>query len=61
MIRPIIRRVDDNQAKIVAAIRRLGWSVRSTAIIRKGFRDLAFGKIGVTFLGEMEDGKKRPS
>lgn len=54
-------KVDDNQGEIVKALRRLGYSVRSTAQIGKGFPDLVFGKWGITFLAEVKDGKKPPS
>lgn len=60
-MRPVIRKVDDNHAEIIAAFRRLGWSARSTATIGKGFPDAAVGKFGHTYLVEIKDGKKPPS
>lgn len=60
-LRPIIRKVDDNQKEIVKAFRDLGYSVRSTAIIGKGFPDIICGKYGHNWLFEIKDGKKRPS
>lgn len=54
-------KVDDNQAEIVSALRRLGYSVRSMATIGKGYPDLSFAKFGFNFLAEVKDGKKPPS
>lgn len=54
-------KVDDNQSEIVDAFRKLGYSVRSTAMIGQGFPDLAIGKFGHTWLVEVKDGRKPPS
>lgn len=60
-LRPIIRKIDDNQPEIVAAFRQLGYSVQSTATIGKGFPDLVIGKHGHNHLVEVKDSKKPPS
>lgn len=54
-------RVDDNQAEIVAALRKIGATVTSTAAIGKGFPDLAVGWREMTFLLEIKDPSKPPS
>lgn len=54
-------RVDDNQAEIVAALRRAGCSVCSLAGVGKGCPDLVVGLRGVTYLLEVKDGSKCPS
>lgn len=54
-------RVDDNQAEIVAALRRAGCSVCSLAGVGRGCPDLAVGLRGVTYLLEVKDGSKCPS
>lgn len=54
-------KVDDNQAEIVAALRRAGCSVCSLAGVGKGCPDLAVGLRGVTYLLEVKDGSKCPS
>ena len=56
------KRVDDNQAQIVRALRAEGWSVTHLHAIGKGCPDLLVGltKYGVkyNFLVEVKDGKK---
>lgn len=54
-------KIDINHPEIVAAFRKLGYSVRSTATIGQGFPDLAVGKFGRTFLVEVKDGMQSPS
>jgi hypothetical protein len=61
MPRSLIRKVDDNHAEIVATFRRLGYSVRSTATLGKGFPDIIAGKWGHNYLCEIKDGSKPPS
>ena len=51
-----IRKVDLNQREIVRGLRALGYSVRHTHTIGKGFPDVAIGKHGRTVLVEI----KRP-
>ena len=50
-----IRKVDKNQKEIVAGLRALGYSVRHTHIVGKGFPDIAIGKHGRTVLVEIKD------
>ncbi len=59
--RTLVRKVDDNQKEIVAALRRLGYSVLSIATIGKGCPDIMFGKHGINNLAEIKDGSKPPS
>lgn len=54
-------RVDDNHGDIVAALRRVGASVTSTAGVGKGFPDLAVGFRKRNYLLEVKDGNKVPS
>lgn len=54
-------KVDDNQPEIVAALRKIGATVTSTAGIGKGFPDLAVGYRGVNYFFEVKDGNKPPS
>ncbi len=51
-------RVDDNQAEVVAALRRFGCSVLCLHQIGKGAPDLAVGIGGKNFFFELKDGKK---
>lgn len=60
-LRTVIRKVDANHSEIVEAFRRLGYSVRSTATLGKGFPDLCIAKFGVNTLIEVKDGKLPPS
>lgn len=54
-------KVDANQKEIVAALRKVGASVSSTATIGKGFPDLIVGFRGVNYLLEVKTGTKPPS
>lgn len=54
-------KIDANQKEIVAALRKLGASVSSTATIGKGFPDLIVGFRGVNYLLEVKTGSKPPS
>lgn len=54
-------RVDANHSEIVAALRKIGATVTSTAGVGKGFPDLAVGWRGMTLLLEVKDGSKPPS
>jgi hypothetical protein len=49
-----IRKVDRNQKGMVRGLRALGYSVRHTHIIGKGFPDIAIGKHGRTVLVEIK-------
>lgn len=51
------RRVDSNQAEIVAAFRFHGCSVKLMHAAGKGFPDLAVGRAGITTLVEVKAGK----
>lgn len=53
------KRVDANQAEIMAKYRELGFSVFSCAPMGKGFPDLVVGIYGVTDLVEVKDGPKK--
>lgn len=55
------KRIDDNQRAIVSTLRKLGWSVKSTAAIGIGFPDLVVAKDLCTFLIEVKDGSKPKS
>ncbi len=55
------RRVDDNHAAIVSALRAVGCAVQSLAAVGKGCPDLVVGRRGQTFLLEVKDGSKPPS
>jgi len=54
------RRIDDNQNEVVAALRKIGATVR---IITQGdgLPDLLVGFQGRTYLMELKDGNKPPS
>lgn len=54
-------RVDDNHGAIVAALRRVGASVTSTAGVGNGFVDLVVGYRKRNYLLEVKDGSKAPS
>jgi hypothetical protein len=54
-------KVDANHSEIVAALRKIGATVTSTAGVGKGFPDLAVGWRGMTLLLEIKDGAKPPS
>jgi len=55
------RKVDENQAQVVAALRALGATVQSLAAVGAGVPDLLVGHRGRTFLLEVKDGRKVPS
>ncbi len=54
-------RTDDNQGRIVAALRKVGASVAITSGAGDGLPDLLVGWLGETFLLEVKDGAKPPS
>lgn len=55
------KRVDDNQAKLVKQIRRLGITVVHLHTIGKGCPDLLLGYRNKNFLIELKDSLKTPS
>jgi hypothetical protein len=55
------KRVDDNHALIVAALRSVGCTVQSMAAIGKGCPDLLVGYQGRNLILEVKDGAKRLS
>jgi hypothetical protein len=55
------KRVDDNQAKIVKQLRRLGISVQHLHTIGQGCPDLLLGVRNQNFLIELKDESKPPS
>ena len=54
-------RVDANQPEIVAALRKLGFSVQPLHSVGQGCPDLLVGMRGVNLLIEVKDGAKPPS
>ena len=52
------KRVDVNQKEIVAALRKLGFSVTDLSAVGKGCPDLLTGKNGVTYLLEIKRDSK---
>jgi len=50
-------RVDANQAEVVEALRKVGWSVALTHEVGKGFPDLVVAKDGYTLLVEVKNGE----
>jgi hypothetical protein len=54
-------KVDNNQSKLVAFARKLGFSVALTHQLGKGFPDAVLGIFGLSFLAEIKDGDKSPS
>ena len=54
-------RVDANHGEIVEALEAMGWGVKSTAQLGKGFPDLIAAKAGRLVLIEVKDGVKAPS
>lgn len=54
-------KIDANQPAIIAALRRCGCRVRSTAQLGDGFPDLLVGYRGELSLLEVKDGSKPPS
>jgi len=54
-------RTDANQTEIVAALRKLGYSVAITSSLGNGFPDIVVGKHGKNWLFEIKDAAKFPS
>lgn len=55
-------KIDDNQNKVVSALRRIpNVSVRITSMLGKGFVDIVVGYKGQNYLIEIKDGDKSPS
>ena len=54
-------KVDSNQAEIVAAFRKLGFTVLHLHMVGKGCPDLAIGRNGVNTFVEVKDGTLAPS
>ena len=54
-------RVDENQAEIVAAFRKLGCSVLDMSALGNGKPDLLVGHGGLNICVEVKDGSKSPS
>ena len=54
-------KVDDNQANIVAALRRIGCEVLSLAAVGQGCPDLLVQRNGKLYLLEIKDGNKSAS
>lgn len=54
-------KVDRNHSEIVAAFRKLGYSVISLAACGHGIPDILAGKRGTNLLAEVKDGNKPPS
>lgn len=57
-LNPIRRRVDSNQAEIVAALREYGCSVQHLHIIGKGCPDLLVGIHGRNYLIELKSNRR---
>jgi hypothetical protein len=55
------KRVDENQALIVQALRRVGAEVQSLASVGKGCPDLLCAFRGVNYLLEVKNGMLSPS
>ena len=55
------RRVDANHGEIIAAFRRLGYSVVDLSRLGNGIPDLLIAKAGHAALVEIKDGAKSPS
>ena len=53
-------RTDGNHKEIMAAFRKLGFSVKDVSQL-KGFCDLAVARNNCTYLVEVKDGQKPPS
>lgn len=54
-------KVDANHAEIVSALRSVGASVQSIAMVGGGCPDLLIGYAGLSFVLEIKDGAKPPS
>lgn len=48
------KRVDKNQSKVVRQLREMGFSVRLTYTVGKGFPDFVIGMCGVNYLVELK-------
>jgi hypothetical protein len=57
----IAKRVDENQALIVQALRKVGARVQSLAMVGHGCPDLLVSRNGVNFLLEVKNGMLSPS
>lgn len=55
------KRVDDNQAEIVQALRQVGCSVQHLHEVGRGCPDILVGFRGINYLFEIKDGNKIPS
>ncbi len=55
------KRVDDNQAEIVEALRQVGCSVQHLHEVGRGCPDILVGFRGINYLFEIKDGSKIPS
>lgn len=55
------KKIDANQNQVVKQLRQLGFSVRITSMVGKGFPDLVVGLNGKTVLVELKDENKPPS
>jgi Holliday junction resolvase len=56
-----VRRIDENQPKIVEALRRIGLSVAITSTVSNGFPDIIVGHKNTNYMIELKDGSKIPS
>lgn len=54
-------RVDANQSKITAELRKMGVSVRPTHMVGNGFGDIVCGYQGLNFIFEIKDEDKPAS
>ena len=54
-------KTDDNQAEIVAALRKIGATVQPLHAIGQGCPDILVGWRGMNTILEIKDGKKPPS
>ena len=54
-------KIDANQTEIVQALRAIGCTVQSLAVVGNGVPDLLVGTNNRTLLLEVKDGKKIPS
>lgn len=54
-------KIDANQKQIVTALRQIGCSVQSLAVVGRGVPDLLVGHRGRNYLLELKDGSKPAS
>mgnify|MGYP002813895590 CR=1 FL=1 len=54
-------KTDANHAEVVAAFRKLGWSVLDLSRVGQGCPDILCGRPGYSVLVEIKDGAKVPS